>query len=188
MKYLVASFLALAFVGAPALADDPAGTRAIARLSDIKEVVTSVSVGPVRFANPCALETKSYKTLNQSLANALMEAGFPKATPSPVLLDVPPSPLVIKRSFAFNVEATMVFEASACILAMRAELSLPGEPRMVLWSTPITTARADSGTDQERYSKDLQSKFDAMLQTTVNSFMAVRDNKTFIAPDDYLTP
>jgi hypothetical protein len=183
MKYLAASFLALAFVGGPALAD----TRDIARLSDINEIVTSVSVGPVRIANPCALETKSYRNLNQSLANALMEAGFPKAIPSPVLVDVPPSPIVIKRSFVFAVEATMVFESSACILAMRAELSLPGEPRMVFWSTPITTARADAGTDQERYSKDLQSKFDAVMQAMVNSFMAVRHDKTFIRPD-YLTP
>jgi hypothetical protein len=187
MKYLAGSFLALAFVGAPALADDPTGTRNIARLSDIKEVVTSVSLGPVRIANPCSLETKSYRTLNQSLANALMEAGFPKATPSPVLLDVPPSPLVIERSFVFNVEATMVFVSSACVLATRAELSLHGEPRMVLWSTPITTARADAGTDQELYSKDLQNKFDAMLRAMVTGFMAVRDDKTFIAPN-YLTP
>jgi hypothetical protein len=187
MKYRAAGFLALSFVGAPAFAHDPAGTRDVARLSDIEEVVTVVSVGPVRIADPCALDAQSYRTLQQSLADALMEAGFPKATPSPVLLDVPPSPLVIKRSFVFTVEATMVLGSSACILVMRAELSLPGEPRMVFWSTPITTTTADAGTDQEPHSKDLQTQFDAMMDDMVERFMVVRDDKTFIAPD-YLTP
>jgi hypothetical protein len=163
----------------PAHADNPAapGLHDVPPLSEFNDVFTRISASP-KSGNSCVIDASVIdRDLDDFLAMALMQAGFPNAAPSPIWMDPPLNPPPVKIKPGFTVEATTKLKSSdstnaTCVLAMRAEVALGGDQRLVLWSSPLVILEADAGPDPQRPSRALKATFKTMMQEMARVFVS----------------
>src|SRR5262245_7561692 len=155
----------------PAHADNPAapGLHDVPPLSEFNNVFTRISASP-KSGNSCVIDASVIdRDLDDFLATALMQAGFPNAAPFPVYMDPPLNPPPVEIEPRFTVEATTKlkpFDSTnpTCILAVRAEVALGGDQRLVLWFSPLVILEADAGPNPKRPSRALKATFQTMMQ------------------------
>ena len=164
----------------PALAgNNPAapGVHDVPPLSQFEDIVTRISESPEpRPGNPCVIWASKDRELEKFLVMAVMEAGFPKAAPSPIYMDPPLNPPRVTVKPVFTVEATTKFQDSnstrpTCLLAMRAEVAIGGDQRLVLWSSPLVILEAKARSDPETPSGDLKEPFKRMVREMARVFV-----------------